>query len=361
MSSIFGALNLNDTDRVFLSTLGQNVVYDAVQETIALHNAEVQAALSIFIEETTSNYKERYKLPGGGRLDRLGFAPQGQAAAGKTTGSWDVAYPLEEFGRQIAADRVSFAYMTTQDLDRHLSTVFAQDINTVRFELLKALLNSSQDTFTDPLWGSLSIEPLANGDSVVYPPVLGSESEATENHYLESGYAASAISDTNDPYVTLVDELEEHFGAVSGGSNIVVFINNAQRAKTADLTDFDPVNDRYIAPGTQTAIPVGAPGGIPGRILGRHNAGAWISEWRWVPANYMIAVHLEAARPLKQRIDPADTGLGMGLQLVAESDKHPFTESHYSHRFGFGAANRLNGVVLELGTGGTYTVPAAYA
>jgi hypothetical protein len=61
------------------------------------------------------------------------------------------------------------------------------------------------------------------------------------------------------------------------------------------------------------------------------------------------------------RVDPASTGLGQGLQLVAESDTHPFSASHYSHRFGLGAGNRLNGVVMELGTGGTYSIPSGYS
>jgi hypothetical protein len=361
MSSIFGALGLNDTDRVYASTLGQRVIVDAINQVFKMHNAEVDAALAVFVREITSDFKERYKLPAGGRLDNLGFAPQGQAGAGKTTGAWDVAFPLTEYGRQLAADRVSWAYMTVQDLDRHLDTVMTQNINTVRFELLKSLLNNTQRTFVDPLHGSLSVEPLANGDTVVYPPVLGSESETTDNHYLESGYAASAISDTNDPLVTVVDELEEHFGSVTGGSNIAVFINNAQRAKTADLTDYTQEIDRQIQPGTQTAIPVGLPMSLPGRILGRHAAGAWIVEWRWIPANYMVAVHMDAPAPLKQRRDPEDTGLQPGLQLVSESETHPFSASHYSNRFGFGAANRLNGVVLELGTGGTYSIPSGYS
>jgi hypothetical protein len=84
---------------------------------------------------------------------------------------------------------------------------------------------------------------------VVYPPVLGSETEATEDHYLESGYASANVSDTNDPYVTVVDDLEHHFGAATGGENIVVFINNAERGVTEDLTDFAPVPDQYIRVG----------------------------------------------------------------------------------------------------------------
>lgn len=359
MSGIFGVLNINDSDRVYLSTLGQGVVYDAVNEILTRHNAELNAALGVFVDETTEDHKRRYKLPGGGRMQRLGN--QSTAAAVKATGSWDVAYPLEEFAASWGSDRVDYAYMTVQDLDRHLKTITAQNINTVRFELLKALLNSAQDTFIDPLWGSLSIEPLANGDSVVFPPVLGSESEAAENHYLESGYAAASISDSNDPVVTAVDELEEHFGAATGGSNIVIFCNNAQRAKLGGLTDFDPVVDRFINPGTQTAVPDGLPAGVPGRILGRHNAGAWLVEWRWIPANYLVGIHMDAPAPLVKRRDPGYTNLPDGLTLVKESDMYPFTQSHYSNRFGFGAGNRLNGVVIELGTGGTYTVPTAYA
>ena len=359
MSGIYGILNINDSDRVYLSTIGQSVVYDAVNEILTRHNTELESALGVFVDEVTDDHKRRFKLPGGGRLQRVGN--QSTAAVTKATGAWDVAFRLEEFAAGWGSDRVDFAYMTVQDLDRHLKTITAQNINTVRFELLKALLNNAQDTFIDPLWGSLSIEPLANGDSVVFPPVLGSESEATEDHYLESGYAAASISDTNDPVVTIVDELEQHFGAATGGSNIVIFANNAQRAKLGGLTDFDPVVDRFINPGTQTATPDGLPGNVPGRVLGRHNAGAWLVEWRWIPANYLVAIHLDAPAPLVKRKDPGYTGLPDGLALVKESDMYPFTQSHYSHRFGFGAGNRLNGVVLELGTGGTYTVPTAYA
>jgi hypothetical protein len=358
MSGIFGALNINDSDRVFLSTMGQRVIYDAIQQVLAQHNADMMAAMGVFVDQTTSDYKLRYKLPGGGRLQRL--ATQAPSGAVKSYGSWDVAFPLEGFGAQIAGNRIDMAYMTVQDLNRHIDTVTQQDINTVRFEILKALLNSGQDTFVDPLWGSLSIEPLANGDSVVYPPVLGSETEATENHYVETGYLASAISDTNNPYESLAGELEEHFGAPTGGSNIVAFINNAQTALTTALSDFTEVVDRYTAAGASRDTLSVLPPSLPGRVVGRTN-GVWVVEWRFIPANYILGVHLDAPKPLVQRVDPADTGLPQGLTLVATDEEHPITSSYYEHRFGFGVGNRLNGVVAELGNGGTYTVPTAYA
>lgn len=357
MSGIFGLLGLDDTERVFVNTVGQRVVYDAIVQLLDQYNADLQAAMAVFVEEETSDFKIRYKLPGGGRLQRRGG--QAEAAAVKAYGGFDVAFPLEDFGAQLAGDDVALAYMTVQDLDRHLDTIFIQDVNTARFEMLKALLNNTQDTFTDPLHGSLSIEPLANGDTVTYPPVLGSESEATEDHYLESNYAATAISDTNNPFVTIRDELEHHFGAEQGGSNIIIFINEAETPETEDLTDFDPVTDRFTRPGMDTDTIFGVPS-VPGRIIGRTN-GVFVSEWRWVPSGYMIGVDPTAPAPLKQRVDPTDTGLGRGLQLIADETDYPLEMSHYRHRFGVGCGNRLNGVIMELGTGGSYSIPSGYS
>lgn len=357
MAGIFGKLGLSDTDRVFAATQGQRVIYDTAVAYINQVNAEIARILDVFVERTTSDYKLRYKLPGGGYLARR--AGDARYGAVKASGSWDVAFPIEDFGAEIAGDDVSMAYMTVQEMENHINTVVAKNVNTVRFEMLKALLNNNADTFVDPLWGSLTIQPLANLDSVVYPPVLGSASEATDDHYLESGYAASAISDTNNPLETIRDEIEEHFGAGTGGENLCVFINNAQRAKVEDLTDFDAVPDQFIRTGDNVNVPIGLPN-VPGRILGRCS-GCWVVEWRWIPSAYMVGLHLEAAKPLMRRIDPADTGLGDGLQLVARDQEFPFQASVWRHRFGFGCGNRLNGVIMELDTGGTYSIPSGYS
>ena len=360
MAGIFGRLGLSDTERVFAATQGQSVLFEEAMAYIARVNGELNQVLSVFVDETSSDHKRRFKLPGGGHLSRRGA--DGTYGAGKAYGYWDVAFPLEDFGREIAGNDVAMAYMTVRELENHINTVVAQNVNTVRFEMLKALLNNTQDTFVDPLWGSLSIEPLANGDTVVYPPVLGSEDEATEDHYLESGYAASAISDSNDPIVTIVDDLEHHFGTATGGENIAVFINNAQRSAIEALTDFDPVPDRYIQVGDNVNVPFGWDAlSRVGRVIGRHGHGAWVVEWRWMPSAYMLGIHLEAPKPLVKRVDPEDTGLGRDLQLVARDEEFPFENSTWRHRFGFGGGNRLNGVVMELGTGGTYSIPTGYS
>jgi hypothetical protein len=358
MSGIAGILNIQDADRAFINIIGQKAVYDAAQQLLAQFNDGLNKAKSTFVEGQTSDYKVRYKLPGGGRLERRGG--QAQSGGGKAYGSWDVAFPLEDFGRQLAGSDVDLAYMTVAEFQRHLDSVFIQDTNTVRFEMLKALFNNTARTFVDPNYGSLTIQPLANADAVVYPPVEGSESEATDDHYLESGYLASAISDTNNPLVTIRDEIEEHFGGgAQGGSNVAVFINNAQNTKVSALTDFSKIGPRFTTPGANSEIADKGVPTVPGKVIGYSN-GVWVVEWRWVPANYMLGLHLEAPKPLMERVDPADTGLGTGFQLIAKEMATPFEASHYRHRFGFGVGNRLNGVVLELGDGGSYTIPTAY-
>jgi len=362
MSGIFGHLNVSDSDRVFNATVGQRVIYEAAAAYVNKANEELNRLLSVFVARTTEEFKLRYKLPGNGYLQRRG--PEGRYGAVKAYGSWDVSFPLEDFGAMIAGNDVDMAYMTVAELDRHIKTVVMQNINTVRFEVLTALMNKTNATFVDPLHGSLTIRRLANTDSTTYPPPIGSMTEADDQHYHELGDAATAIDDTHDPWsgvntnsIDIVAELEEHFGHAVGSADIVTWINKAEVAEVTALTDFEPVDITQIREGTQTASVQGVPTNIPGVVLGRHRAGAWIVRWDWIPATYMLSIHTGVEAPLYKRVDPADTGLGTDLQLVAQDEEFPFRESVWRHRFGFGVANRLNGHALECAADSTYSNP----
>jgi hypothetical protein len=356
MSSIFGNLNLNDTDRVFNATQGQSVLYDAIAAYVARVNAEAASAYSVFVQETTANYKERFKLPGSGYMQEI--TPDQKPDAVKSYGSWDVAYPLRNYADAVNGSLVSRAYMTVQELEAQTIGIVNRSVNTMRRELLRALLYKEDETFVDPLWGSLTVKGLASGsgDSVLYPPVLGSMTEAVRQRYNGANYVTASISDTNNPYATIQDALVADFGQQQGNSNIVVFINTAEKAKTIALTDFDPLNDRFVVPGANINQLSNLPAAMPGTIIGRTN-GCWVVEWPFIPATYMLGVHLDAPAPLKKRIDPADTGLGDGLRLVAEDEEYPFKSSFWQNRFGFGCGNRLNGYAMFLTASTTYTSP----
>lgn len=362
MAQLLGMLNLNDSQREYVNVVGQRVVYDSVRALVERYNTELANATSLLVAETTEDHKRRFMLPGGGYMYRQ-TGNITKPPASKTSGSWDVAFPLEGFEDQIAVGRVDYSYMTVQDMDTALQNIMLRATNTRRYEMLKRLFTSTQQTFVDPRKGSLAIEGLANGDSVLYPPTVTSESEATDNHYLSAGYASSAISDTNNPIKTMIREVEEHFGYAAGGRNMVVFINSAQTDKISALTDFNDIPDRYIQVGANADVPTGLPTNLPAssKLIGRTDSGAWVAEWDLaIPADYALGIHLEVPAPLVERVDPRDTGLGTGLQLVAKDMDYPLESSIWSLRFGYGVANRLNGVAMFI-SASAWTTPAAYA
>ena len=361
MSTIFGALDLNNTDRVFNLTIGQETILTAIRDYLARRDAQVDMLISIFVAEDTENFKEKFKLSGVGRMQDMGFNPSTRPALTRVTGEWDVAYQLKSYQSGIGWERIGQAYFTVADMERHVSGIDVENRNSVRFALLKVIFDNTQTSFSDPLHGTLTIEPGANGDTVVYPPIIGVETEAIEDHYLESGYTVANISDTNNPYVTIEADLVHHFGKSQGNDNVAVFIHSDQKAKTQDLTDFVEVTDRFVIPGTQTSTLTGLPTMHPGRVIGRTN-GCWVIEWDWIPTGYMVGVHLDTEPVLKKRVDPADTGLSTGLQIIfgGEVEDFPHTAEYWENRYGFGSGNRLNLVVMEISDGGTYTIPTIY-
>ncbi|MDB5352367.1 MAG: hypothetical protein JWN86_3614 [Planctomycetota bacterium] len=363
MANLFGAMGLQDSDRLFNGTIGQRVIYDESQKYIDLYNRDIVAATAIFVAGRTDKYKERFKLAGGGFMQKRGRLSKPGAV--KDNGQWDVAYPLLDYGDALAFDDISMAYMTAAEYTLGLQNIFNRDANTYRFELLKALFNNTGYTFKDELYGDLSVVPLANTDGTLYPPVLGATAEAEATYFVGSNYATASISDTNNPVKTTVDSLQARFGTPTGGSNIAFFYNVAEHAKLSALTSFVPVQYQYVQPGDNTAT-VRIPG-IPDELLqGSWEvtgtcSGAVMCKWAQIPATYTAGVHLDATPPLIERVDPEDTGLGVGLQLIAR-DLDAFFESHYwRHRYGLAVRNRLNGYIMQMVASTTYTIPTVFA
>src|SRR4051794_4634694 len=109
MSTIYGLLGIQDRDTT-VDNVGQAAIYDAINSITQRQEQETNVASQIFVEEETSNYLERYYLPGNGTMqksDRLT-----KPGAVKPISSWDVNYDLMDFRDQVAWDDVSYAYMS---------------------------------------------------------------------------------------------------------------------------------------------------------------------------------------------------------------------------------------------------------
>ena len=363
MANLFGAWGIQDSDRLFNGTIGQAVIYGESQKLIDSYNADVAAATSVFVAGQTDRYKERFKLTGTGYMQRRNR--NSKPGLAKAAGSWDVAYPIVDFAEGLGFDDVSMGYMTAAEYTLQIQGILNKDANTYRFELLRSLFNNTGYAYPDEIWGNLAVVPLANQDGTIYPPVLGSVTEAEGNAYAGTNYAASAISDTNNPVKTAVDYLQSRFGTPTGGSNIAFFYNPAEHAKLSALTAFVPVQYMHITPGDNTAT-VNIPGIPPELLRGSWEvtgtcSGAVLCKWAQIPAAYNVSVHTEATPPLIERVDPADTGLGTGLQMVADDPEAFFLSHYWRHRYGLAARNRLNGFVQQLVASTSYAVPTAFA
>jgi hypothetical protein len=71
----------------------------------------------------------------------------------------------------------------------------------------------------------------------------------------------------------------------------------------------------------------------------------------------MIATMTDGDRPLARREDPEPEL--QGFNRVAERDDHPYYESQWLRRIGFGARNRVGAFMVRIGNG-TYDEPSGY-
>lgn len=359
MSAIFGVLGVEDTEAAFLDHIGQGLVFDAINEVLGYHNADVAAATGVFVKGETEKYTERWLAPGSGMMMPVGQDNFGPPPAVQRYGYWDVSYRLTEYAEAIAGSRVGLAYMTLQELDAHLDTITERDMARHRQLMLIALMESTNLTWADTKHGNLTVRRLANTDGSLYPPLPGATAEADDCHYIDAAYNVAGIAAATNPAADLRDEIIEHFGGrLTTGTDVLYIHGSDQTALLAAIAGYVARGDDAIDWGEDTDL-AKMVGGTPGWLHGR-GWGVWLAEWAWMPDEFGLAVLL-GKPPLMRRVDTAASGLPRGLTLVATETDHPLQASFFSNRYGYAVGNRLSAACTEINAGGaTYTPPAAY-
>jgi hypothetical protein len=225
--------------------------------------------------------------------------------------------------------------------------------------MLYALFNNTNRSYDDKVGsngagglGTLTVKPLANNDTDVYP-LSGGVAPATDNHYLAQ---AGAIADNANPYPTIWEELMEH--PVNRGGQVYCYIPQGLVATTKALTSFTEVKNMAIIPSTaadsinRSALPAL---GFGDRVLGMVDD-CWIIQWNYLPAGYILA-HTTTTPTLKYREYDAPSLQGLFSRKHLVDGNHEQT-SFYRHG-GFGVHNRVGSLIQLIGNG-TYSVPSAY-
>lgn len=348
---LYGFIQIKDLATRRVTEVGVQVVNDAINQAVAEHNRQIEAILALFGEQTT-DFKVKFNSPTVARLQPLD--ENGRARPIKFAGQYPVAFPLQDGGTAWGATYKAAQKMTVQEANDITATLTSADVRWLRDHILAALFANTSWTFNDPEHDALTIEGLANNDTVKYLVHAGADVGAIDTHYFAQ---AAAIADVTNPYPTIYTEISEH---PENDGEVVAFIPSNLKATTQALATFYDVRDPNVTEGSGVSVLSGTlgiplPSG-PKSLLG-YTDKVWIVEWKSLPDNYIVAMPTAGTRPLKMREDEVDTL--RGFKKVAQRDDHPFYESQWLRSAGFGANNRVGALVYRIGNG-SYAVPTNY-
>lgn len=346
---LYGFMNLTElaNERVVGNLIP--VVGTAIDTTLAEHTRQLNAFNALFVKRTTL-FKTKFKTPSIARLQPLDDS--GRARPILPSGNYDLAFPIQAGGGAWGADYVTSVKMTVDEAMRITKTLMNADIRWVRDHTLAAIFMADDWAFEDKEHGSLTVKPIANGDSVNYLLTSGSDSGATANNLTAQ---AASIADAANPFPTIYSELTKH---PENSGEVISFIPTNLVATVEALVTFHEIGDPAVQVGANTAqltATLNTP--VPGVVRGRADK-CWIVEWRSLPDNYIVSVTTGGERPIAMREEP-ESEL-QGFKKVAERNDYPFYESQYVRRAGFGAWNRVAAHVVRIGNA-SYAVPTIYA
>ncbi len=327
-------------------------VANAVTMAMDEHNRQLDQMIALFVDKTTV-FKTVYTGPASSRSQPLD--QNGRARPIKGGVRHDVAYPIQGSGAAWGTNYLTKTLMTVQEANDATVTLQDGDTRWMADHILAALFADDSWTYNDETenaqnGGTLTIMPLANGDSRKYA-FAGGAAVSTDNHLLAQ---AADISDAANPFRTIHREITEH---PDNQGEVVVFVSPDLVDDIENLATFNERADPNIRTGAANNELVGVPpANIPGRVIG-YVQGCWIVEWASMPSGYMSAVSTGANKALRMREYPVAEL--QGFRLVGERNDHPFYESQYARWAGFGAWNGVGALVYQIGSA-TYSTPSGF-
>lgn len=329
-----------------IEDVGQNIVYDYIAQSAAIHTQQVEALLDEFVVRTTER-SEKIRMIEAGSLQPLD--QWGNPLPVQVGFSYEAGYPIRGGGTAWGNNRVSRALQTVQDANENTVAALMMDANWLKRHLLASILDNvswSYDTDEEP---AVTVQPLANNDTVRFLKVGGAAS--TDNHYLGQ---ASAIADANNPFPAIYTDLTEHPG---NGGVIVSYIPENLRLAVKALTNFDAVEDPdIIAGGNRDVLSGNIAVGIGDEVLGKVD-NVWIILMRALPDNYILS-HARAATSIVAMREYPSPSL-QGFFPEAFSPDGNLLEMRMIRYCGFGVRNRVGAHVTYIGNA-TYAVPTDY-
>lgn len=352
----YGVIGAAEAQSELVTTIGVSVVMADIMEATQEHNRQIDQLVGSVAQRTT-DHQIRFKQISSGTLQPLD--DYGNPKPTFEDGYYDIALPLKGAGAAWGDNRVSRSLMTVGDAARQTMKVLRDDADWMRRHILAAWFTDATYTYSDDTYGNLTVQPLANGDTVTYVRRDGTAS--TDNHFLAQ---ENTISDSDNPFSTIYKELDEH---PSNSGPYICWIPTNLTDEVEALTDLiEPDDPSLIISENNTRLRVSidpdvteygqGPIVFGQRYMGRVN-GVHVVEWSSLPDNYLVA-HATGAGPfLGWREYPAAQLQGLFTEM------HDVDGNTMIRRWlrycGFGAMNRIAALAMRIGND-TYAEPTGY-
>ncbi len=339
------------------ATVDRDALLEAQQETVASHNLEVNAFISIFAERITAP-QQAVNAGVANRLQPLDENGRPQPVKGRS--QYIVGFPLFKAGTAEGWNFWTSEQMTVKNYADSLATMLKGDVTWMRDQILAPLFYSGAGySYANPQSGeTFTVYGMANGDTVVYDKDSGA---ATDSHYT---FQSAGIDDSNNPFPAIETELLEH--PTNVGSRLVAFIAPGLFSSISLLSGYAPAvpNIIRVVPGSASShpdpfiapaldLPLSRAMVYKGMVGNTH-----IVQWQNMPTGYMIVVAVDAEqKPLGLREYPQASLQGL-VNLSEPMSRFPYQQSNYVRAAGFGGLNRTADVVYK--AAGSYSAPSSH-
>lgn len=326
---------------------------EAIAAIIAADNANFSTIVDEMLADLAAKTSDRIRTVGsslGGNameVDEYGQGPTQRDVPG-----YFVGFPLKRITFPIGWTKQWLKNAKAADLAVRNGIAQGAHLRRLRYELQKAIFTPTNYTFVDHLVdkASLSVKAFINADSSAM--ANGPNGEAfdgsTHTHY-------DANATLTAPVLTAtINDVVEH----RNGARIRVYFNVADVATVSALTGFIPLQVPFVtlnSAANQATERLDISKADNRQIGWFGVAEIWTKPW--VPANYCVAVDIDAPqKPMVRRTEVDDRG----IHIAGNVESHPLQAEFSEWFYGFGVWNRLAVAVLRFNNGAYATPTLSY-
>lgn len=343
-----------------------NEMWSDIQAALAIRNSQRDRLIN-FLTYKTDGAIDVVGVPAIGDFEPA--SEYGQPVGIKGGAKFNRGYDFQFYDLAVRYTWMFIAEADRPQLENLNNQALEADDRLLFNKVFKTIFNSTNQVGTADSNIPVNVYKFYNADGEVPPQWKNTTFTGSHSHYLTSG-AASLNSAT---ITAIEDDFYSHGYGPATGTRLVLLMNRQEgklirgfKVTGGAQYDFIPSGNfggGVLLPfnGGIIARPEGGVPGMPNEI-GTYGPFHVIEE-DYIPPGYVVALasggpdNLTNPIGIREHKNPAYKGLKI---IPGQRSDYPLIDSFYRRGFGTGVRQRGGGIVMQITTGGTYTIPSAY-